>query len=94
MGSIADEDLVFELGFHSDPRCREREVCRTGPLGRRVPRAEIGGVQASKPVCALENRFGGLALLVIILSWFGVVRDTRVAVRELSASIWLPKVQL
>lgn len=70
------------------------EVCRTGPLGRRVPRAEMGGVEPPKPVCPLENIFGGLALSVMILFWLGVVRDTRVGVRELSASACPWKVQL
>lgn len=70
------------------------EVCRTGPLGRKVPRAEIGGVEPPKPVCPLENLFGGLALSVMILFWLGVVRDTRVGVRELSASACPSKVQL
>lgn len=70
------------------------EVYRTGPLGRKVPRAEIGGVEPSKTVCPLENLFGGLALSVMILFWLGVVRDTRMGVRELSASACPLKVQL
>lgn len=64
------------------------------PLGRRVPRAEMRGVEPPKPVCPLENLFGGLALSVMILFWLGVVRDTRVAVRELSASAYPSEVQL